>query len=223
MKKIAKIEARELSKSFLQESKPVLQNITYSFERGESYAIIGSSGSGKSTLLHLLGGLDTVTSGSVLYDQKNIAPCLPRERELFLQNSLGFVFQFHYLIHELTAFENVVMRGRLAGKTIGVCEQEASDLFGQVGLTSKKSLYPGQLSGGEEQRVAILRALMNQPSFLLADEPTGNLDRKNAECVADLFSFCNKTWGMGIIICSHDEALYAGMNKKLHLSDGIIT
>ena len=222
MENPAKLEALHLSKIFSQAGQPhqILNSIDQTFVQGKTYAIIGASGSGKSTLLHLLGGLDKPSTGSVLFNGKNISLFSDSKKEHFLNHSVGFVFQFHYLINELTAFENVLIKGLISGRDRKDVEAEADELFEYVGLTAKKSLLPAQLSGGEQQRVAVMRALMNKPAFLLADEPTGNLDAENAQQVTRLFVECNKDWGMAVVICSHDAKVYGSMEHQLKLEDG---
>lgn len=222
MENLSKLEALHLSKIFIQggQNHQILNSIDQVFIQGKSYAIIGASGSGKSTFLHLLGGLDQPSTGSVLFNGKNINLFSDTEKERFLNRSVGFVFQFHYLINELTAFENVLIKGLLSGRDRAEVEAEANELFEYVGLTAKKNHLPSQLSGGEQQRVAIMRALMNKPAFLLADEPTGNLDAENAEQITRLFVECSKMWGMAVIICSHDEKVCAAMEQRLRLDEG---
>lgn len=224
MKLTAGLLVKQLSKSFIQggQNVQVLAGINQQFLPGNTYAIIGTSGSGKSTFLHLLGGLDTPTSGFVSYNGQDLALMKNNEKERFLNSSLGFVFQFHYLISELTAFENVMVKGLISGRARHEVEQEALELFDYVGLSAKKSLYPAQLSGGEQQRVAVMRALMNKPQFLLADEPTGNLDHENAQQVKELFLECHKKWAMAVVICSHDKQVYDSMEHQLYLEGGVL-
>ncbi|MBD3272773.1 ATP-binding cassette domain-containing protein [Candidatus Dependentiae bacterium] len=222
--KINKLICKELFKSFLQGNKKlkVLNGINYEFEKGKSYAIIGASGSGKSTLMHLLGGLDNPDSGSVFFDKNNIFGFSQKEKEKFLNVHLGFVFQFHYLIKELTVLQNIILPGLIAGEEKKDCIQKAEKLLKKVGLESKKDSYPTELSGGQLQRVSILRAIFNKPSFLLADEPTGDLDANNAQMITDLLLSCQEEWDMGLIICSHDKAVYEQMDKIITLKNGIL-
>jgi len=218
------LHASAVCKAYEQGGKDlhVLNGVNVTFEQGLSYAITGVSGSGKSTLLHVLGGLDTPTSGAVLFNGKDIAKLRPSHKNLFLNRHIGFVFQFHYLIRELTVRENIMMMGLIKGEPRSACSKRAEHLLALVGLTEKALSYPTQLSGGEQQRVAIARALFNKPSFLLADEPTGNLDAGNAQLMVDLFFAAQQEWGMGIIVCTHDNAVYDRMHTVYHLSQGVL-
>jgi lipoprotein-releasing system ATP-binding protein len=198
----------------------VLKGIDASFHQGKSYALTGVSGSGKSTLLHLLGGLDVPTSGAVTFNDKDFVQFRSGHKNSFLNRHIGFVFQFHYLIKELSACENVMLPGLIKGESRSVCRKRADMLLDHMGLHERADFYPTQLSGGEQQRVAIARALFNKPSFLLADEPTGNLDAENAQQVVDLIFASQKEWDMGIIICTHDRAVYARMETTYQLYEG---
>lgn len=198
----------------------VLRGVTAEFQEGKSYAITGVSGSGKSTFLHILGGLDEPTAGSVSFGGENISKLSQRKKEQFLNSSIGFVFQFHYLINEFSVIENIMLPGLVGGKGRGSCQKRSEELLEQIGLSDKSSSYPFELSGGEQQRVSILRAIFNKPKFLLADEPTGNLDAFNAKRIMDLIIRCQKEWGLGLIICSHDPAVYSQMETVLELKEG---
>jgi lipoprotein-releasing system ATP-binding protein len=215
---------RNVHKEYVQGGRilPVLQGISTTFQQGASYAITGVSGSGKSTLLHVLGGLDQPTSGSVNFNGKDLAFMRSKQKDLFHNRSIGFVFQFHYLVKELTAQENIMMMGLVKGESYAHCQQRAQHLLAMVGLHEKPDAYPTQLSGGEQQRVAIARALFNKPSFLLADEPTGNLDAGNAQQVVDLCLAAQQEWGMGIVVCTHDSAVYNRMGTVLKLHNGLL-
>jgi lipoprotein-releasing system ATP-binding protein len=201
------IRTENVHKSYSQAGKQlnVIQGISTTFNQGSSYAIIGASGSGKSTLLHLLGGLDTPTSGKVYLDK---------------QLHIGFVFQFHYLINELTVLENIMIVGMIKGISRTTSTKKAEALLEKVGLASKANSYPVELSGGEQQRVSILRAIFNEPHFLLADEPTGNLDAHMAQEIVKLLEHYRKEYNMGIILCSHDLHVYEKMEKIYELIDG---
>ncbi len=225
IKKNHELRTEKLTKFFSQGKKQVnvFSNVTETFKQNNSYAITGVSGSGKSTLLHILGGLDTPSSGHVYFDDQNIFSLKQKAKDAFLNQSIGFVFQFHYLVKELTVLENVMMKCLIAGDSKNVAQKKSSDLLTNIGLEDKLHTYPTQLSGGEQQRVSIARALVNKPMFLLADEPTGNLDAGNAQLIVDLFKSLQKEYGMGIIICTHDQAVYEKMDTVMHLHKGILT
>lgn len=220
-----KLSMCDVHKDFYQGGKfqRVLRGITVTFDHNRAYALTGVSGSGKSTLLHLLGGLDTPTAGSVFFNTKNMASLAQEAKNALLNRSLGFVFQFHYLIKELPVIENVLLPGLVNGKTYTECKKRAQELLDMVGVGDKANTYPTTLSGGEQQRVAIARALFNKPAFLLADEPTGSLDADNAQSVIDLLFKAKAEWHMGIIVCSHDPAVYQRMETVYRLHEGVIT
>jgi lipoprotein-releasing system ATP-binding protein len=220
-----KIVAQNLTKTFAQGDKilTVLENISVEFCQCTSYAIIGASGSGKSTLLHMLGGLDIPSGGQVWCNNQDIASLSPSAKEQFLNRSIGFVFQFHYLLNELTVQENIILPGLIKGENKAACLQKAKTLLEHFGLEDKAHTYPYHLSGGEQQRVSILRAIFNRPAFLLADEPTGNLDAHNAAKIVQFFLQCQSEWGMGLILCSHDKEIYQKMDKIYELKNGILT
>jgi len=221
---VAKLKAKGLHKSFIQGGKTleVLHGVDVEFEQGKTYAITGVSGSGKSTLMHLLGGLDTPTSGSVFFDNQNLFEFSASNKDKFLNKNLGFIFQFHYLIKELSVLENIILMGLIKGDSRKDCEQRAEKLLEQVGLQDKINSYPTQLSGGQLQRVSILRSIFNKPSFLLADEPTGDLDAENAAIIVDLLLQYRDEWKTGLIICSHDEAVYGKMESVFRLHEGLL-
>jgi len=225
IEKITKLEAIKLKKNFISGSDvlEILKNIDVTFENNKSYAITGVSGSGKSTLLQLLGGLDTPTSGTVLLDNQDIFALRPTEKNLFFNRSIGFVFQFHYLIRELTILENVMLMGLINGDTQENCLSRAREVLTEVGIDHKRNNYPTELSGGELQRGAIARAVFNRPAFLLADEPTGSLDEHNAQLLVELFLKYQEAWGMGLIISSHDRQVYSNMSTVYHLHEGVLS
>jgi lipoprotein-releasing system ATP-binding protein len=198
----------------------VLKGVTATFTQGKSYAITGISGSGKSTLIHLLAGLDLPDSGKILFNNQDINTLSEARKSLFLNKSIGLVFQSPYLIKELTVLENVMTKGLIAGLSHRECAQEATLLLKQVELSSHIHAYPGQLSGGQQQRVALARALMNKPVFLLADEPTGNLDINTGKTIITLINNAQAAWGMGIIISSHDAYVVQEMETILELKNG---
>ena len=219
-----RLSACKLYKDFIQggNTQRVLAGISVDFIQGTSYAIKGVSGSGKSTLLHILGGLDEPTAGSILVNGKDFASYRTKEKQKELNRSFGFVFQFHYLVKELTAYENIMLMGRIGGLDKKKRVARTEELLSYIGLTHKANAYPGQLSGGEQQRVAIARALFNKPAFLLADEPTGNLDAENAQGMVTLFLQAQKEWDMGIILCSHDPDVYSKMEAIYTLHEGTL-
>lgn len=213
-----------LYRDFIQGGKiiHVLKGISAEFYGGNSYAIKGVSGSGKSTLLHILGGLDVPSGGIVSFNNQDIYNLKQSKKEKFLNQKLGFIFQFHYLIKELTVLENVMLIGLIRGETRKKCKKRACELLEHMGLSERRYFYPGQLSGGEQQRASVARAIFNKPVFLLADEPTGNLDSENAQKVIDLILRAKDEWKMGVIICTHDPEVYNRMEIVYTLHDGLL-
>jgi lipoprotein-releasing system ATP-binding protein len=222
MSKQTIISCQNLSKRF-KEGKldvEVLKDISLDIEAGEKIAIVGSSGSGKSTLLHILGGLDLPTSGSVQVMGKDIAKLSDKQRGDLRNQSLGFIYQFHHLLPEFTALENVAMPLLIRGLAVAEASKQASDILDKVGLSERLKHKPGQLSGGERQRAAIARALVTKPNAVLADEPTGNLDHKTALQIFDLMQHLNQEMHTAFIIVTHDMQLVEKMDKIYHLVDG---
>jgi lipoprotein-releasing system ATP-binding protein len=194
----------------------VLRGVDLKVEKGDSISILGSSGAGKSTLLHILGGLETPTRGEVMLSKCSIFGLDDWQRSLRRNHSLGFVFQFHYLLAEFSALENVSMPLRVRGESPETAQKMAVAILTEVGLAERLHHRPAQLSGGEQQRVAVARALVHQPDFVLADEPTGNLDKENSRMVAALIFDQLKVRGMGFVLVTHDESL-ADLTKKSYL------
>ncbi len=198
----------------------VLKDINLTVEQGESIAIVGSSGSGKSTLLHLLGGLDQPTAGHVFMKGVDWQTLTEKERCILRNQQLGFVYQFHHLLPEFSALENVAMPLLLADNSVKQAHKKARAMLAKVGLSQREEHKPSQLSGGERQRVAIARALVHQPKCVLADEPTGNLDQETAAQVFDLMLDLNQQFNTTLIIVTHDRALAKLTNKVMVLQEG---
>ncbi len=198
----------------------ILKGISFEIEAGEFVSIMGPSGSGKTTLLYLLGALDQPSSGEVLINGQAISKLKDKARSRLRQQELGFVFQFHYLLPELSALENVAIAAMLANQTRAEAEARSRDLLEQVGLTHRLTHRPGQLSGGEQQRVALARALINRPRIILADEPTGNLDSDNSDRVFDLLQTLNQREQLAIVLVTHSESLASRTRRQIRLKDG---
>ncbi len=198
----------------------ILSGIDLSLTRGDSIAILGVSGSGKSTLLHILGGLDRPTEGSVTWDGVDLYALESPELARFRNQNVGFVFQFHHLLPEFDALENVMMPCLLAGWSRARAAERATELLDVVGLAARREHRPGKLSGGERQRVAIARALVLSPPIVLADEPTGNLDPHTAEAVEEILLRLNKEAGTALVLVTHNEKLASRLTKKCYLVEG---
>jgi lipoprotein-releasing system ATP-binding protein len=198
----------------------VLENLDFTPRPRTLTAIIGASGSGKSTLLHVLGTLDRPTAGTVLFEGRNVFATSSGDRARFRNRSIGFVFQFHHLLPEFTALENVMMPGLIAGRKRYEVASEAAKLLESVGLAGRSSHRPGELSGGEQQRVAVARALINRPVLLLADEPSGNLDRTSSEDLHALLAHLVHERGQTTLVATHDERLAARADEVYRLEGG---
>ncbi|MBO4335222.1 MAG: ABC transporter ATP-binding protein [Desulfovibrio sp.] len=200
----------------------ILRDLSFSVASGEALAIVGASGSGKSTLLHLMGALDSPTSGTILFDGKDLAGMSPKERAHFRNRELGFVFQFHHLLPEFSAEENVAMPRLIAGESLAAILPQARELLERVGLTGRMQAKIATLSGGERQRVAIARALLARPRVVLADEPTGNLDAATGTQIEDLLLELNRELGTTLVIVTHNLQLAARMDRCLELAQGAL-
>ena len=216
------IRVVDLYKSYYDGSTelPVLKGVDLKIKKGEIIAIVGASGVGKSTLLHLLGGLDRPTEGAIFYEKEDIFALSDQELDRFRNEEIGFIFQFHHLLPEFTALENVTMPGLIARNNFDVAQDRAKELLDYVGLGERLEHRPSELSGGERQRVAIARALVNQPKVVLADEPTGNLDQKTSEAVHDLLWMLNDQFNQTFIIVTHNQALAQRADRLIQLVDG---
>ena len=213
------VEVQNITKSFgkADNSLVVLDNFSMNLNKGESLGLVGASGSGKSTLLHILSGLEQPNSGSVYIKGQNITDLNSDESSLFRSKEIGFVYQFHHLLPDLTAQENIALPAMLSGKSKQEAFDIADKLLRQVDLTSKKDNTPNELSGGERQRIAIARAMSNKPSCLFMDEPTGNLDSKNVENFMDLLMEMVATEKTALIIATHDNNVSSRLNSLLSL------
>ncbi|MEP1384219.1 MAG: lipoprotein-releasing ABC transporter ATP-binding protein LolD [Paraglaciecola sp.] len=214
-----------LSKEYneAENSVTVLSNLNFSINKAEQVAIVGSSGSGKSTLLHLLGALDKPTQGRVLFEGKNIFEFSQRRQAQFRNQSLGFVYQFHHLLPEFNALENVAMPLMIGKVSIKESNQRASAMLEKVGLANRSLHKPSELSGGERQRVAIARALVTEPQLILADEPTGNLDQKTGESIYQLLSDLRTQMQTSFVVVTHDIKLASRLDRSLNLIEGTLT
>ncbi len=219
------VQSRALCKSYHDgyTTIEVLKGIDLSIQRGERIAVVGPSGSGKSTLLHLLGGLDQPTQGQVFLQQLDWQARSEKQRCMLRNKHLGFIYQFHHLLPEFTALENVAMPLLLSGMSVVAASRRAADLLEQVGLSQRMTHKPSELSGGERQRVAISRALVHRPDCVFADEPTGNLDQATALKIFELMLSLNKQYNTALVFVTHDRQLALRMDKVLLLQEGRLT
>ena len=219
------LRAKNVEKIFhdgVRDDLHVLNDINFSLDHAETCAIIGSSGSGKTTLLNILGGLDEPTSGQVFLNGVDVHKLSEKQRCIVRNKNFGFIYQFHHLLPEFTAIENVAMPLFIRGDSVESATQRAEKVLDDVGLKQRIHHKPSELSGGERQRAAIARALVHQPECILADEPTGNLDRKNAEAAIDLIINLNKEYDTSLVIVTHDLKIAEQMDTVYTLEDGVL-
>jgi lipoprotein-releasing system ATP-binding protein len=216
------VEVRGVEKRFMHEGREltILHPIDLSIGHGEMLSIVGASGAGKSTLLHLLGTLDLPSKGAILFEGTDVTRYASSELADFRNQKLGFVFQFHHLLPEFSALENVLMPGLIRGLSRKKLEPNARELLAEVGLSHRLDHRPGELSGGEQQRVALARALVMEPMLVLADEPTGNLDSATSEAIHELIFRINQLHGTTFLIVTHSGDLAARMPRVVHMRDG---
>ena len=218
------VSAQGISRGFRQGPKrvEVLQGVNLEVAAGTSLAIVGASGAGKSTLLHILGGLDKPNSGDVFVDGQSLWKLSDRERSDLRNSRMGFIYQFHHLLPEFTALENVAMPLLIRGEPVATAAKNASDLLERVGLGQRLDHKPGELSGGERQRAAVARALVGNPGLVLGDEPTGNLDERTADHVFEQLLELNTELNTSLILVTHDMRLAAKMNQRFELHLGCL-
>jgi lipoprotein-releasing system ATP-binding protein len=216
------VRVENVHKGFVHEGRavPILKGIDLVIDEGEMLCIVGPSGAGKSTLLHLLGTLDLPSQGRIFYDGDDVTSYSSSKLAEFRNRSLGFVFQFHHLLPEFTALENVMMPGRIRGEPARELERRARDLLSEVGLSERLTHRPGELSGGEQQRVALARALIMNPRLILADEPTGNLDTNTGVAMHQLLFRLNEVHGTTFLVVTHSRDLADLMPRVVHMKDG---
>jgi lipoprotein-releasing system ATP-binding protein len=214
------IEVKNIFKSY--GDLPVLKGVNMSVNKGEVISIVGASGAGKSTLMHIIGTLDQADKGQVIIDNKDLSGLRGKGLSDFRNKHIGFVFQFHQLLPEFTALENVLMPAWIAGEKESIADKRAKDLLKRMGLLDRIHHKPSELSGGEQQRVAIARALINNPAIILADEPSGNLDSSNAEQLHQLFFELRNEMNQTFVIVTHNNELADMADRKLTIKDGII-
>ena len=219
---MAVLKVKELTKKYGEGESEViaLDHVSFSVERGEFVAIIGASGSGKSTLMNMIGGIDYPTSGSIIIDGNEIQAMSEDELAIFRRRNLGIIYQFYNLIPTLTAEENIALPWKLDGRKEN--KERLSEIVNMLGLEKRAKHLPGQMSGGQQQRVSIGRALINEPAFILADEPTGNLDSKTSREILDILKFTNQKYKQTILLVTHDEKIALQANRIITIGDGKI-
>ena len=215
---------RGLGKVFYKAGRSVraLGQVSMDISAGETLGVVGISGSGKSTLLHILGTLESPTEGSVFYAGEDLFGKNEKALSVFRNSEIGFIFQFHYLLMEFTALENVMMPCLIARQSTAEAREKACEALERVGLSERLDHLPGELSGGEQQRVAIARSVVREPKVILADEPTGNLDRKTGFSILDLFCGLSEDYGMTLVMVTHNEEFAKRMKKTVKISDGMV-
>ncbi|GEM74876.1 lipoprotein-releasing ABC transporter ATP-binding protein LolD [Vibrio sagamiensis] len=218
------LKCRDIRKTYREGSldTEVLKGVSFDIEKGELVSIVGSSGSGKSTLLHILGALDDTTSGEVQFLSHKLAKLNTNKQAALRNKHLGFVYQFHHLLADFSALENVAMPLLIGGTKASEAKKTAQTLLEKVGLSHRVEHRPSELSGGERQRVAIARALVNKPDLVLADEPTGNLDHTTALAIYDLMRELNQESNIAFLVVTHDSELAAKMDRQMHMKDGLL-
>lgn len=218
------VAVHELYKSFQTPGGviEVLRGVDLQIKRNERVAVVGTSGAGKTTLMHILGGLDAPTSGEVRVEGERLFALRGHALDAFRNRTVGFVFQFHQLLPEFSALENVMMPRLIAGEARKLASEKAADILSEVGLAHRLTHKPGALSGGEQQRVAIARALVNEPQLLLADEPTGNLDTGTSDEIVALLNRMHASKGLTMVIVTHNLPLAAGLDRIVRIEDGVL-
>ncbi len=217
------LKATAIKKSFTRdrETLQILHGLDFEIKKGESVAIVGGSGAGKSTLLQILGTLDAPTEGEVFFKNQNVTHWSDQKLASFRNENLGFVFQFHHLLQEFTALENVMIPGLIQNMHKNMAKEKASFVLSELGLKDRLDHFPSQLSGGEQQRVAIARSLVLRPALILADEPTGNLDAKNTKQIQRIFLEMVNKFEASVVIVTHDREFASGFDRILELKDGL--
>jgi len=218
------ISLKLLSKTFIKDGNriDVLKGLDLEIQKGESLAVVGVSGSGKSTLIHILGTLDHPTSGVLLFEEKNVFEWPEKKLAAFRNERIGFVFQFHNLLPEFSSLENTMMPALIHGLSKSEARKRAEAILNDLGLRDRVTHKPGELSGGEQQRVAVARALIMEPEILLADEPTGNLDSETGSRIGDILVQLNRTRQITLVIVTHNPLLAKQMSRRIGLQDGKI-